>query len=209
MDLDFSSLATRRTELQKAMAAVAKAGGQKLFPLDFLAWAAANRSMALIAAFESLIRARNYGTAAAVLRLQIDTGLRFMAAWHVERPHDLAQRVLAGHRIDKEKDKLGNRLTDRHLAKLASQDEPWIHSVYEATSGFVHLSDRHIIGAVDGTTEDAVIHLKVSDLDSAVVSDADRQEAIDAFDAAVGFVLRYLRGWGATKDWAESREREA
>jgi hypothetical protein len=115
VNVNFVHLERAEQELRDAIRRVAYSAGRDLFPLDFLAWPAANRSLALLHGFRHLINARNYSTAAALVRLQIDTGLRFKAAWHVENPNALATYVLDGGRLDHYRDTDGKRLTDRHL----------------------------------------------------------------------------------------------
>src|SRR5271166_6984000 len=70
--------------------------GSALYPLDLLATAALNRSLAQCSGFRALIEARNYICAASILRLQIDTALRFFAAFLVDNPHEFAGSVLKG-----------------------------------------------------------------------------------------------------------------
>ena len=65
-----------------------------LYPLDLLAAAAFSRSLAQCSGFRALIEARNYICAASILRLQIDTALRFFAAFLVDNPHEFAGSVL-------------------------------------------------------------------------------------------------------------------
>src|SRR5437773_2500032 len=66
------------------------------YPLDYWAASVLNRSLALISGFATLIEARNFVAAVPLLRLQLDTWLRFSAAWLVVNPHELAVQVLAG-----------------------------------------------------------------------------------------------------------------
>lgn len=72
------------------------ADGGAIFPLDILAVATLNRSVNLVAAFTSLVEARNFVVAAPLLRLQIDNCLRFYAAWIADNCHDFATKVMKG-----------------------------------------------------------------------------------------------------------------
>ena len=89
------------------------ADGGKLFALDLLAAATVKRSMSLCSGFALLVRSVNYTSAAAILRLQLDSCLRFYAAFIVEKPHEFATEVLRGTPIRKLKDKNGAVMTDR------------------------------------------------------------------------------------------------
>ena len=176
-----------------------EAYGHAMYGLDFLAGAALNRTMANIDAFTSLIRARNLVIAGALLRLQLDTALRFYAAFLVEKPHDFALDVLHGKRIDKLKDMRGYRLTDRHLVNLLSEEFPWIDRVYQATSGYIHLSGTHIHHTIGEDSEDLTFSIKISPEDKDL-PDGLYTEAIDAFIESIKVLLKYIDGWIYTKN---------
>jgi hypothetical protein len=169
-----------------------------MYGLDFLGGAAINRTMANIDAFTSLIRARNLVIAGALLRIQLDTALRFYAAFQVDKPHEFALGVLRGERIDKLKDMKGNRLTDRHLVNLLSQEFPWIDRVYQATSGYIHLSGTHIYHTIGEVREDRTFSLKLSPKDKDLPDDL-YTEAIEAFIESIKVLLKYVDGWIFTK----------
>jgi len=169
------------------------------YGLDFLAGAALNRTMANIDAFNTLIRARNLVIAGALLRMQLDTALRFYAAFLVEKPHDFALEVLKGIRIDKLQDINGNRLTDSHLVKLLSQEFPWVKRVYQATSGYIHLSGTHIHHTINEIREDRKFSVKLSPKDRDL-PDTLYTEAIEAFIESIKLLLKYIDGWIFTKN---------
>jgi len=170
-----------------------------MYGLDFLAGAALNRTMSNIDAFTSLIRARNLVIAGALLRIQLDTALRFYAAFLVDKPHDFALDVLQGERIDKLKDMKGNRLTDRHLVNLLSQEFSWIDRVYPATSGYIHLSGTHIHHTIGEVREDRTFSVKLSPMDKDL-PDVLYTEAIEAFIESIKVLLKYVDGWIFTKN---------
>jgi hypothetical protein len=201
LTLDFTELEKTETEVRVAIRAVASAANGTLFPLDFLAWASANRTLGLLSAFRQLLEASNYSTAAALVRLQLDTLLRWKAAWHVSNPHDMALDVLSGTPLRSLCDRDGNRLTDQNLVQLTVDEAPWIERVYRETSGFVHLSEKHIFTCVDAMPpDDRSIQMKVSATDPETLTDTVRQEAVDGFVAIVRLLTRYLLGWAATKE---------
>ena len=76
-----------------------EAFGGAMYGMDLLAAGALNRSKCHLAGFRSLLMARNLICAGALLRLQLDTALRFYAAFLVEEPHDFALAVLGGERV--------------------------------------------------------------------------------------------------------------
>ena len=188
-------------EHAKLGAEVLRADSGNLFPFDFLAVAALNRSLCLTTAFCDLIEARNFVAAAPIIRLQLDNLLRLHAAHRVSNPHDFASEVLKGTHVDKLTDRDGTRMTDRHLADTLGIEYEWVPRVYENTSGYVHLSEKHIFNALGRVNDDGTFQFKVSATDE-FVSDDLYLEAVDAFGEITHTVFRYLYGWAVTKEKA-------
>ena len=185
----------RHLSLGKAMIA---ADGPKLFPLDLLAVAALNRSLSNSAAFTQLVRTENYLAAASLVRLQLDTFLRFFASYCVSDPHEFATSVFAGTEVRKLKDRSGQFMTDRRLVESVASEFPWATSVYKATSGFIHLSDKHIYSAIQSASDDGTFSMLIG-------SDPNRfpgelwREMAEGFIASTEALFRYLEGWAFTK----------
>jgi len=175
------------------------ADDSKLFPLDLLAAAVLKRSLSLSSAFVALVRLRNYSCAASLVRLQLDSCLRFFAAFLVEDPHEFAAAILRGISVRDLKDRHGRKMTDRYLVDALGAKYKWMPSVYEATSGFIHLSKRHILGAVHDVKDDRTFAMLISETDSAV-PDALWLEMIDGFVAATEAQFDFLDGWVFTKE---------
>jgi hypothetical protein len=170
------------------------------FPLDFLAVATLNRSLCLITGFSTLIESRNMVAAAPLFRMQLDNCLRFSAAWLVEKPHDFALRVLDGTPINRLKDMNGKPMTDRHLVETLAVEYPWIKSTYEHSSGYVHLSEKHIFNCLSMKSEpQGAFTMKISDQDT-FVPDQIYMEVIEAFSEATKIVLKFATGWAFTKN---------
>ena len=110
-------------QLQVARAML-QANDGALYPLDMLAIAAVNRSMAHIGGFRQMIEARNMICAGSLLRLQLDTAMRFSASWLAPDPHHFAQEVLKGRSIRKLKDRDGRLMTDAHLVAVLAKEDP-------------------------------------------------------------------------------------
>ena len=178
--------------------AMLTADNASLYSLDLLATAAINRSMAHMAGFRQMVEARNFICAASILRLQLDTAMRFAAAWLAPDPHLFAHEVLKGTSIRKLKDRDGQNMTDSYLVSVLAKEDPWITNVYKQTSGYIHLSEKHIFNSVTAVGDDRRIEMKMSSED-AVITDALYLESIEAFQAATEVFLRYLEGWIVTK----------
>lgn len=173
-----------------------------LYPMDFLTGAALKRSMCNISAFKLLIKAENFPTSASILRLQVDTFLRLFSAWQVDKPHDFALSVLAGAQINHLKDKLGNKMRDSYLCSLAKKNIPWIENVYKETSGYIHLSSKHIFNSLSPkseTKEELLVNICISEKDL-FVTDELRIEAIAAMVDISEHILNYIESWTLTKD---------
>ena len=196
------ALKPRQLEVAKY---VLGAYGGALNPLDLLAVAAIHRSMNLVAGFAEMIRARRILCAAPLLRLQVDNCLRFSEAFIVEDPHEFALQVLSGTPVAKLKDRNGVLMRDSHLVDVLSESVPWVSSVYKHTSGFIHLSEKHIFAtAKAGEDPDSrEIRMMISDTDAFYSVDL-HLEAIEAFIEATNVLLRYVEGWGFTKDNPEA-----
>jgi hypothetical protein len=179
-----------------------EAFGGALYGMDLLAAGALNRSKAHIVGFRTLIEAKNLICAGALLRLQLDTALRFYAGFLVERPHDFALAVLRGERVRDLKDRSGKRMTDAYLVEKLGEEFSWVPRVYERTSGYVHLSSTHLLSALspsnEADPEDRSFTIKISEVDKPL-PEAIYTEASDGFRAATGIFLRYVQGWVFTK----------
>jgi hypothetical protein len=187
---------------------MSQAYGGSIYPMDILATGALNRTLAVLSGFCRMIEERNLVCAGALLRLQLDTALRFYASFRVAKPHDFAVRVLAGTPVSKMKDSAGNRLTDHFLVTCLAEDYEWLPRVYHETSGYVHLSEKHLLAPFspdpDGQERTLRTHVGAEDKP---LPDALYLEATDAFAASAAIFYRYLEGWIFTKANPEEVQR--
>ena len=150
-----------------------------------------------------MIGDRNFTCAASLLRLQLDSALRFSASFIVEDPHEFALAILDGQHVRRLIDRNGKKMTDRYLLEQLTDDYPWIESVYENTSGYIHLSSKHMQNSFTDLDEAGrSLMLSVSATDKPL-PDEIYTEAIDAFHQATNILLRYVEGWAFTKDHPE------
>lgn len=180
-----------------------------LYPLDLLAVAAMNRSLNLLDGFCMLIESKNFIAAAPLIRLQVDNALRFSAAFLVQEPHKFAIEVLKGKPIRKLRSRDNQQMTDRYLVEKMTEDFPWIGNVYEHTSGYIHLSEKHIFNAFyvnEKERDQGKFSAKIS-LNDQFVPDNIYLEAIDAFKAVTDIFLKYIHEWAYTKDNPEVVEK--
>lgn len=58
------------------------------------------------------------------------------------------------------------QMTDKYLVDRLAKQDPWIKRVYDATSGYIHFSDRHIKEAVQcDKNGDGSLYIGPKDLD--------------------------------------------
>lgn len=178
----------------------------KFYPLDLLAIGALNRSHALLTGFVSLIEAGNFVCAAPLVRLQLDNALRLFAAWLVDSPHEFAHKVLKGEQIRKLKDRDNQLMTDFYLTQKLNETHNWVSELYRRSSGFVHLSEKHIFSAIsDVSKEDRTAKLQIG-ISSSAIPDMAYLGAIDAMKASTDVFLEYIDGWILTKNNPELTE---
>ena len=185
--------------LLEAAMSLMNAHGGAVYPLDLLANAAIKRAMSLNSAFSMLLRADNFLAAAHLVRLQLDSALRLSAAWIVDDCHLFAGQVLKGVSIRDQKDRTGKKMTDAYLVSVLSKEEPWIEKVYEATSGYIHLSEKHIFNTLSPSDKPSTVTIEISSK-SGPVPDESKLEAVMAMMAINRVLLRYLAGWHRTKE---------
>lgn len=132
--------------------------------VDFFILGATQRTLSQSTAFRILIKARNFPSATILLRTQIDTAMRINGLRMMGNVEEDVERIFKGERTF---DRLMSsaaagggkpeRLTDAFLKKKLAEDHPWIESLYEQTSDFVHLSFRHLFTAITETNAETQI----------------------------------------------------
>jgi hypothetical protein len=192
----------KKAVLKAGMATVSSAGGD-FFPLDFLVLGAIKRYVSTAEAFRLMIESWNMICARTLLRMHIDTALRFSAAWLVADPHAFASAVLGGERIDRMKDREGQRLTDARLVQIRASDHPWLPKVYSNLSGYVHFSGSHIFDSISTMDDEThTMHFQIAEMDTKF-PDSSWSELVYCFLETSSIFREYLRGYAVTKDLAK------
>jgi hypothetical protein len=110
--------------------------------------------------------------------------------------------VVNGVAIKKLKDRNKKNLTDIYLREQLSGDHSWVNVVYDQSSGYVHLSEKHIFGAIqevivaDGSQGDLNIHIGQSD---AYTPGMFYITLINAFQASTALFVGQVRKWVQVK----------
>ncbi len=182
-----------------------EADGGRLFGVDFVVFAVLQRSLSLMEGFTLLIKQRNLVCAAALLRLQIDSLMRLYACWLVEEPHSVINTLLEGKSLKKMKSRTSQPLTDRYLRTELAKGYPWVSRVYEACSGFIHLSSPHVLSVLKGNPAGGLEFRMGKNVPQ--WSESQILELVEAFVAATETLFHLSGSWHATKErGAESRQ---
>jgi hypothetical protein len=185
----------RHLELGKQ---VIEAYGGNIYPVDFLIIAAINRSLCLLVGLKILIEEKNIICAAPIIRMQIDNAMRVAAGTLVSEPHQLVMNILNGIPIKRQEDRNGHKLTDQYLLSIIEKDHKWIRKVYENTSGYIHLSEKHIYNSIF-VPKDREYEIKISPKDT-YIKEETYVELVEAFIAITSILFEYVEGWIYTKN---------
>jgi hypothetical protein len=179
---------------------IEKAFGGAVYAFDLLSFAVLKRSMSLTSGFITLMRKDNFVAAVPLIRIQLDNFLRYATGWLVSDPHEFAAKILSGEHIRNIKTKEGKRMTDRFLVDEFSKKYKWIKSVYENTSGYIHLSDKHmLINITELDSKQRTTTFKISDKDDHI-PEKFKVEAVMAFTKITELVLHRTYSWQYSKD---------
>ena len=124
------------------------AGDKVMYPLDMIIIGIVKRCLSISTALEQLVLSWNMTCARAVLRMQLDTALRFSGFWLSDDPQGMARKVISGKQINKMRDRDGQRMTDFYLAKKLGEHFEWVPRVYKYTSSYIHFSERHLFDPI-------------------------------------------------------------
>lgn len=91
-------------------------------------------------------------------------------------------------------------MTDRYLVQRLSEEYSWIKNVYDQTSGYIHLSDKHIYNAFKQPANSAKLSEMVVGVGDNFLGDEPYIEATEAFIEATKILLKHATGWALTKD---------
>lgn len=193
-------LENRRKKLLKLTKEMILAYGGTMYQLDLFAIGAVKRTISTIAGFRLLVESWNMICARTILRTQIDTALRFSSVFLVKKPHEFASHVLEGQQINRLKDKDGNKMTDAYLISKLASEYPWLPVVYKNLSGYIHLSEHHLINSVEHVHDESTSITWAIKEEDTKFPDFSWKELVDCFNESTDIFMKYLRGWVFTKD---------
>ncbi len=168
----------------------------KIFPCDLLYISVINRSLELLDGFSLLASEGKYGCCMALTRLQLDNVLRFYGVLLTEDPHDTAHKVFDGTKLSKIKGKEGKKLQDFYLVEKLSKNNPWIYNVYKLCSGYIHLSENHILHMIEQTTksDDGKRKFYIGS-NNGKIEEQQWEELINAFSVITEAIFKLFLVW--------------
>lgn len=119
-----------------------------MYTADQVMFGIMERQIGLIESMPAIFEEKNIHALAPLVRIQLDSLLRLHAFRIVESMDDLAHHIIQGKSLRKFKDREGQYLLDSHLVDTLKLELPWVESMYETLSGWVHFSESHILSAV-------------------------------------------------------------
>lgn len=192
-------------EILKRASKIMRSGGN-VYVADLFVLGASKRLIAVSSGFRSLMSVRNFTCAAALLRMQIDTVARLNAFRLVDNPNELCDAVISGKRFDKQKDRHGRFLKDSYLIQSLDAEFPWVSSVYKETSGFIHLSERHVFATMfnaDDQTRSISIQISAEDPER---PDDHYFEILDAFHETLGIACSFVTGYVEHRNASDTQQ---
>lgn len=174
--------------------------GSPMYPLDWMVFAAIKRSVSTSSALTEMVRTWNMVCARSLLRMHIDTALRFSAAWLVPDPHAFATNVMKGEPINKMKDRSGKQqLSDAFLVQTHTEAYPWLPGVYKNLSGYVHFSGSHISDSISSFEDETqTVEFEITATDTKF-PEFSWVEVLECFRESTSILSWYLQGYAETK----------
>ena len=170
-------------------------------PIDIYAFMVLKRSISLVFGFIELIRQKNFICAAPLIRLQIDNLLRFRASFLVDDQSLFVVEVLQGKEVRNIKDRLGRNMTDIYLQNALINEYSWLKGTYKNTSGYVHLSDKHLFNTLrkGASGKEGALDIYIGP-DDKMVNDEVYEGAIEDMILVTHALLTFIANWTLSKN---------
>lgn len=187
-------------ELRQVSTDLLRGRGSPIYVMDFIAIGAIKRSLSLASGMGAMVRAKNMTCSRALLRMHLDTVSRLLAYSYVDNPEAVARAVIGGTPLKKVKSSDGNWLSDGYLIRRLSETHSWVERVYQATSGYIHFSERQFFDSIQklGGDEDRTFELRISDADENF-PEFSWAEAVACFNDLTGILRSTLHLYSNAK----------
>lgn len=198
------ALLARLNQLDEEIVAAGKrlfgACDAALYPCDALALAVANRALSLSNGFSVLMKNCGYIAAAGIIRMQLDNVLRLHGVTTAPNPHETANLVIGGAALKDIKNSDGKKMADAVLRESISASHPWVDRVYKLSSGYIHLSEQHVLHLMQRSPLNADGHrdLTIGSEDEHLRVD-QQEDLVETFLAVTGLVIDAIDRWTQTR----------
>ena len=177
--------------------------GSFLAAVEWYSLAAVTKSTSNAHAFCLLVESRNTVAAAAIVRMQIEVGMRMFGLTLVPDIEAAGAHLMAGKKYGQLKSREGVKLADKVLHEALSRQYEWVTQAYEDTSAFVHLDGENI--------KSKLVHLDMGAFFNLSGIDAKRPESAyfhvaDTFFIALRMTKSILVDFFATRPQPPERQ---
>lgn len=182
---------------EKSATTLIHACSGEIFPCDALAFSVLERSLNLLKAFHLLLSNGCYTAGVGLLRMQLDSILRFYAVARSKHSHDLANEVINGVPLRRLKDDSGQKMSDKLLVSMLAANNPWVPRVYDLACRYIHLSDQHYVHFVARSEVNPLTGLRDFSLGSGDehISAEHKIQLIGAFNILTKGILLAVDQW--------------
>lgn len=144
-----ADLSTLKNKLREEAQLLFDGLGGTVKPCDAMALSSVHRAILLMDGSIPLFEQKNLIVGAAVVRMQLDTFLRFKAVSSSSDPHGLALRWLQGESLRDIPGDDGRKLTDNYLVN--NEGDPEVRNMYDWSNAHVHLSGTHFLHLLEAS----------------------------------------------------------
>lgn len=159
--------------------------------IDWYALAAIKKTASLSHAFCLLIRAKNTLAAAALIRLQLDTGLRIFGLSLIDDLDDAGAKLMNDETYRKLKCRNNVPLTDKYLHEELDKKYPGVTGAYVDASSYVHLSAEHIKAGLSSKQGLPTLFFHLNGTED-TSSDGELGGIADVFDQVTGLTAHLI-----------------
>lgn len=200
LDLD-----ARLREIERVAGALSQLPSTYLGPqgtaipdVEWFALAAIKKTVSLSHAFCTLIKTKNTLSAAALVRLQLDTAMRIFGLTLVDDVEAAGTRLMNDESYRKLRSRDNEPLTDAFLHRKLNEKYPGITEAYEDASSYVHLSGLHIKTGLWSRPGTPTLFFHLSGTDEAR-PDEWFSELVDSFDQATRLTADLITAFISTR----------
>lgn len=165
--------------------------GTKLPDIGWYVLAGIKKTNSLSHAFCTLVRANNSLAAAALIRLQIDTGMRIFGLSLVADLDVAGEHLMNDLSYRKLKSRKNEPLTDKLLHQKLNEHYVGLSGAYANTSAYVHLTASHIKTVLSDCPGTPTLFFNLNGTDE-TPRDEWFIDMVDAFDQATRFAAEVI-----------------